>query len=97
MPETLLTAVKRQVFQSNADSEMEALIKDYIDEGKAFLGRYCAGLDYEKPGRARSLLVEFVRYALAQAKDDFAQNYRTELIALSNVGRAKAYAEKQEQ
>lgn len=97
MPETLLTVVKRQVFQSNADSETEALIKDYIDEGKAFLGRYCADLDYEKPGRARSLLVEFVRYALAQAKDDFAQNYRTELIALSNVGRAKAYAEKQEQ
>lgn len=60
---SLLTVIKRQLFQSNADSEMVAVLEDYAEEGQAFLNRYCTGLDYTKPGQARSLLVEYVRYA----------------------------------
>ena len=93
---SLLTVIKRQLFQSNADSEMVAVLEDYAEEGQAFLNRYCAGLDYTKPGQARSLLVEYVRYALANARDDFPKNYRSELLSLSNEGRVKAYAEKQD-
>lgn len=95
--DSLLAVIKRQLFQSNADSEMEALLIDYMEEGKAYLNRYCADLDFEKPGRARSLLVDYIRYALSNARDDFPVNYRSELIALSNLGRTKAFAEKQSQ
>lgn len=89
--------VKRQLYQSNADVNMDALLNDYIEEGKAFLNRYCADLDYNKPGRARSLLIDYIRYALSNARDDFPANYRSELIALSNLGRTKVYVEKQNQ
>lgn len=92
MDDTLLTLVKRQLYQTNADPETEAIISDLIEDAKAFLGRYAIDPDYSKATRERALLVEYVRYSLANARDDFPKNYRDEIFALSNTGKVKKHA-----
>ena len=85
----LLDVLKRQLYLSQCDSEMEQLITDLSEEGKSFLNAYCSDLDFESGTQERALLVEYVRYALSNARDDFRKNYRLELFALSNRGRLK--------
>ena len=88
----LLDVTKRQLGYINADAETDLLLQVLLDEGKSFLNAYCPNLDYEKPTRARSLLISYVQYALSNARDDFPKNYRSEILSLSNRGRIARYA-----
>lgn len=85
----ILDVVKRECSLTNCNAEMEQVLTDYIEEGQAFLERYCRDLNYEKAGQERTLLVEYVRYRLASALDDFKVNYFTEILSLSNRGLAQ--------
>ena len=85
----LIDVAKRQLGYTNADEQGEELIRDLLDEGKSFLGRFCKDIDFETEFDVRGLLIEYVRYAMSNARDDFRQNYRKELISLSDRGRVR--------
>ena len=93
----LIDVVKRRLGYENADEIMEETIKDSLEEGKSFLLPYDPECDFESPTLERKLLIEFVRYDLSNASDDFPKNYQDQLIRLSNRGRVKAYAASQEE
>ena len=88
----LLDVAKRQLGYLNADAQTELLLQDLLDEGRSFLTTFDPDCDFESPSLERSLLIDFVRYALSNARDDFSKNYRDLLIKLSNRGKVKAYA-----
>ena len=83
----LLDVLKQRLDYEYGDKHIDQMLSGIAEEGKAFLSRYCPGLDFEGPTIARSLLVEYVRYSLSNALDDFSKNYHKELFALSNRGR----------
>lgn len=92
----LLTTVKMRLGYLNSDEKMEEMLQGLIEEGQSFLSSFCADLDFESSTRERSLLIEWIRYALSNALDDFRKNYRDELLALSNRGKVMRYASSQE-
>lgn len=82
---TLLLDVKNelgyQLFESNA--ELDDRLERYLRQGDAMLERIAgAALDYAKDAEARGLLVDFCRYANAQASSQFAENYAQDLASL---------------
>lgn len=92
---SLQDKVRRHLKESWQSEERKAAMNDYIEEGQAFLSRYCPSIDWDANPRAVSLLKNYVLYADSGAVDEFIKNYKPELIALSNVGRAKQYEQKE--
>lgn len=93
----LLEIVKRQLGYLNADENVDLLLQDLLDEGKSFLSPYCADLDFDSPTLERTLLINFVRYGLSNATDDFSKNYKDQILRLSNRGKVKSYADSQKE
>ena len=91
-----LDVVKRRLGYLNADEITEKMLKDLLEEGKSFLIRYDPKCDFEADTLERWLLINWVRYELSNAGDDFSKNYRDQLIRLSNRGKVRAYADSQE-
>lgn len=87
----LLETVKVRLGYINADQKTEGMLEDLIDEGKSYIQKFCADLDFEGPTTERALLIDWIRYALSNCTDDFRTNYRDELIALSNRGKVKRH------
>ena len=71
----------------------EARLIELIAQGQAFLLRYDPTIEWDTDFEARSLLVEYVRYARANARDDFSMNYAQEILSLNTrqLGRKEKY------
>lgn len=91
MNDKLLEYIQTQLGYQWCDDATKKLLSNYTEEGIYYLRIYNATADFESDKLASSLLVEYVRYALASAKDDFKVNYRDELMLFSDLGRI-AYA-----
>jgi hypothetical protein len=78
--------IKLQLGYRWTDEQTDRLIGLLIQEGQAFLERYKPNIDYESDHFARSLLADYVRYAMASARDDFKKNYFEEILSLSDEG-----------
>lgn len=65
-----------------------------LSRGMAYLDSVagCA-LDYGAQDKPRELLLEYARYVRSNALDEFARNYRHELLYLQNEKEAERYAE----
>lgn len=87
--DALTETIAREVGYEWSDDSTAMLLLDYIEEGEAFLNRYYPAADFEEDKFLRSLLVEYVRYSLANARDDFKKNYAEEILYLSHLGRTK--------
>lgn len=92
---SLQDKVRRHLKESWQSAERQETMNEYIEEGQAFLMRYCPSIDWDADLRAISLLKNYVLYADSGALDDFVANYKPELIALSNLGRAKRHEAEQ--
>lgn len=89
MATELISIVKRSLGYAWCDENTEQNIQDRMTEGIEFLKRYDPEADFENNINFRGLLIEYVRYAMANARDDFAVNYRSELVYISDVARSR--------
>lgn len=80
----LLTAVQAYLHKEWAGPEDLALLQGYIDRGKSRLDAIAGSpQDYDVEGLPRALLLDYCRYADAQALEVFEHNFRGELISLN--------------
>lgn len=86
---SLQDKVRRHLKESWQSEERKAAMNDYIEEGQAFLNRYCPSINWDSDLRAISLLKNYVLYADSGAVEEFIVNYKSELFALSNLGKTK--------
>lgn len=86
---SLQDKVRRHLKESWQSEERKAAMNDYIQEGQAFLNRYCPSINWDSDLRAISLLKNYVLYADSGAVEEFIVNYKSELFALSNLGKTK--------
>lgn len=95
----LFDVITRQLGYTWCPPGQDLVLRDLMEEALAYLVRYDPSITRESAGAdhfVRSLVVEYVRYGLSNARDDFYQNYRKELLSLSDRGRvyrAKAKAD----
>lgn len=79
--EELLTAVKSYLHITWTDDD--EMLTGFISRGKARLDDIAGtALDYEKEGQPRALLLDYCRYANAQALEVFEKNFSSELLTL---------------
>lgn len=66
------------------DETTNAKLVGIVRRGMAYLARRAgeSELDFEVEGQPRALLMDYTRYARANALDDFAKNYQQELVDL---------------
>lgn len=95
----LLSDVKNELGFSvlDEDAEQDARLTRYLQQGDAMLERIagCA-LDYMQDAEARGLLVDYCRYANAQAAAHFPENYAEDLASLHARYAVSAYRTQQE-
>lgn len=89
MNDEMLEHVKTQLGYMWCDDATEKVLKNYMADGLRFLQIYNPSANFESDNFASSLLVEYVRYALANARDDFKVNYKEELLLFSDMGRVE--------
>lgn len=59
------------------------IITNLIDRGKARLNELAgAELDFDNPGLAKDLLLDYCRYSYNNASEYFEENYRAEILRL---------------
>lgn len=88
----LLPDIKNYLDLTWADDKMDAKIWDITTGGMAYLDSKIGGeQDYTAPGLARSLLLDYIRYARDGAADIFENNYRHLILAAQNERRVTAY------
>ena len=95
----LLTDVKNELgyplFES--DAELDDRLERYLRQGDAMMERIAgAALDYEQDAEARGMLVDYCRYANAQASAQFMENYAPALASLHARYTVNAYLTAQE-
>lgn len=79
----ILDDVKNYLDITWQDDATDQKIRGIISRGEAYLDRLTGETnDYESEGNARALLFDYVRYAQANALDDFEKNYVRELAQL---------------
>lgn len=93
----LLEAVRNYLDVTWTDAALDAKIVMLIKAGKAYINSV-SGItcDFMVEGQARSLLLDYVRYARSGATEMFWQNYRHELMALHLESGVDAYAAESE-
>lgn len=91
----LLYDVKNHLDITWVDEATDNKIRGLITSGVYYLdSKLGRGGDYETPGFARTLLMEYVRYARDSALDVFESNYQNMILAMQNEEAVKRYAEK---
>lgn len=85
--EELLKAVKNSQDITWNDTALDEKLSGIIQRGKSYLDRIAGErLDYAEGTKGRELLLEYARYARANAIQDFAGDFTTELNALHADG-----------
>jgi len=83
LPEGLLAAAKTYLSITWTDVETDANLTGILERGIAYLNRIAgAAKDYLIEGDARALLFDYAMYARSGALASFADNYKSELLAL---------------
>lgn len=85
----LLPYILRGLRIAWASASEKELLQDLICEGQAFLMKYDPSIDWQTDNVARPLLLEYVRYARASARDEFKTNYAEELLSLTHGAMAR--------
>lgn len=92
LPAGLLADVENRLDVTWEDAQTDAKYTELILSGMAYLDLRLGGTqDYTTAGEARTLLMEYVRYARDEALDVFETNYLNRLTAARNDGRMAAY------
>lgn len=79
----LLADVRNYLDITWADAAGDQKLLGIIDRGIAYVNRIAGrAQDYSASGAALGLLLNYCRYERANAFEDFAVNYRAELLAL---------------
>lgn len=92
--EQLLADVKIRLGITWQDELTDKRIAGLIEDGQAYLDNKIGVPGYyDDPGYARTLLMEYVRYARDEALDVFEQNYLALLLAARDERRVRDYAE----
>ena len=91
--EALLHDIKIALQVTWDDTATDDRLMGYIEAGIAYLNdkRGEPG-DYLVPGKPRTLLKEYVRYARDEALDVFENNYQAQILAMQNERGVNAYA-----
>lgn len=98
VPEQLLLDVENYLNITWDDEATNDKICGLISAASAYLdGKGGTELDYEADGMARTLLMEYVRYARDEALDVFENNYTSMILDLMNERMVNAYVESAEQ
>lgn len=92
LPEGLLADVEVMLGVTWESEQTDAQYTEWILGGMDYLNdKLGAAGDYMVPGKPRSLLFEYVRYARDAALDVFESNYRSLLLAMQNNRKVSAY------
>lgn len=90
---TLLEGIRNYLDITWSDPATDRKLEALIEDGIAYLDdKAGTPQDYSRPGLARSLLRDYVRYGRDDALDVFENNYRHLLLAMQNNRKAAAYA-----
>lgn len=89
MDEYLLGLIKTDLGYKWCDDATNEKLKHLIAEGLAYLKKYSPSADFQSDEFARSLLKNYVLYALSNATDDFKVNYREDIMLFRDEGSAK--------
>ncbi|MBO7666860.1 MAG: hypothetical protein J6T26_00195 [Firmicutes bacterium] len=82
---SLLHDVKVYLNITWSDPATDERVRGLIASGTVYLDDKAGGMmDYEADGAARTLLMDYVRYARDEALDVFENNYRSLILALQN-------------
>lgn len=88
----LLRDVKNNLNITWNDIVTDETVCGYIAAGSEYLDSLGGGcLDYDEDGLARTLLLEYCRYAHSLALDVFDNNYLSLILSLKNTERMKRY------
>lgn len=89
MDEYLLNLIKVDLGYKWCDDSTNEKLQHLIAEGLAYLKKYSPSADFQSDDFARSLLKNYVLYALSNATDDFKVNYREDIMLFRDEGSAK--------
>lgn len=89
MDEYLLGLIKTDLGYKWCDDATNEKLKHLIAEGLAYLKKYSPSADFQSDEFSRSLLKNYVLYALSNATDDFKANYREDIMLFRDEGSAK--------
>lgn len=86
----LFAEVKNYLDITWEDEQIDLKLTGILKRGMCYLERKAgATLDFEEEGQAKALLLDYVRYARANALDEFETNYLHELLDLHFYNMAK--------
>ena len=98
VPDELLADVKNYLNITWNDEATDSKIRSLIASAAFYLeGKGVGPLDFETDGMPRTLLMEYVRYARAEALDVFENNYLSLILDMQNEGMVKEYVESTQQ
>lgn len=89
MDEYLLGLIKTDLGYKWCDDATNEKLKHLIAEGLAYLKKYSPSADFQSDEFSRSLLKNYVLYALSNATDDFKVNYREDIMLFRDEWSAK--------
>ena len=96
LPDGLLTAARNYLNITWTDPETDTKITGILERGMAYIDRIAGKTeDYTSEGMPRALLLDYARYTMADALEDFGINYGHELRALQIDERTAAYVASQ--
>lgn len=94
LPEGLLEDVLNELDITWQDPATEKKYRGHIASGMAWLnGKLGGEQDYTQDGDARTLLMQYVRYARDCALDVFETNYQSMILGAQNAKAVSSYAQ----
>lgn len=91
----LLAVVRDRLGITWPDEAEDRRLIGFIEDGQAYLDDKTGGReDYCRPGYARALLMEYCRYARAEALEVFENNYLSMLLAARDERQVAQYGKK---
>lgn len=80
----LLGSVRNYLDITWTDAALDEKLLGIIDRGISYIDRIAGrAQNYAEPGPAQGLLMNYCRYERANALEDFAVNYKAELLSLA--------------
>ena len=97
VPAALLADVKNHLNITWDDEATDNKVRGHVAAASVYLdGKAGERLDYDADGLARTLMMEYARYARDEALDVFENNYRSMILSLQNERAVIAYVESPE-
>lgn len=94
VPSALLADVETRLGITWTDPATDERVRGWIASGTEYVDRIAGErMDYTRDGAARTLMMEYVRYARDEALDVFENNYISMILALQNDMGVTRYVE----